>query len=132
MGAARRGVADPLRKGESQAGAVKTKNLKPYLLREDGRELKVVPTRPRKPRFRNVAPHAEIEFDFGSQSEELLGQAGTNQEQPAAARELWSTPRVTKNTSTMTLFLATLVRRFALANLACGARGHPKSSKSAR
>ncbi len=37
-GAARRGVADPLRKCESQAGAVKAKNLKPYLLREDGRE----------------------------------------------------------------------------------------------
>ncbi len=62
-------------------------------------------------------------------AQESPGEPRRAQESPG---EFWSTPRVTKNTSTMTLFLATLVCRFALANLACGARGHPKFSKSAR
>ena len=68
-----------------------------------------------------------------------LGATRSSQEQPRRDQESKESsgaplgePRVTQNTSTMTLFLATLVCRFALANLACGARGHPKSSKSAR
>ena len=71
-----------------------------------------------------------------------LGATRSSQEQPRRARrarralehlgEPKGQPRTTQNTPNMTLFLATLVCRFALANLACGARGHPKSSKSAR
>ena len=67
------------------------------------------------------------------------GAASSSPEQPRRAQESeessgapLGTPRVTQNTSTMTLFLATLVCRFPLANLAPQARGHPKSSKSAR
>ena len=68
-----------------------------------------------------------------------LGLTRSSQQQPGAAQESKESsgahlgePRVTQNTSTMTLFLGRLVCRFSLANLACGARGHPKSSKSAR
>ena len=75
-----------------------------------------------------------------------LGATRSSPEQPRAAQSspeqhqesqessgaLLGEPRVTQNTSTMTLFLATLVRRFSLANLVPQARGHPKSSKSAR
>ncbi len=53
-----------------------------------------------------------------------LGATRSSQEQPRAAQESQESsgaalgePRVTQNTSTMTLFLATLVRRFSLANL---------------
>ena len=64
------------------------------------------------------------------------GAASSSPEQPKRAQESSGAPlgepKVTQNTSTMTLFLATLVRRFSLANLVSQARGHPKSSKSAR
>ena len=67
------------------------------------------------------------------------GAARSSPEQPRRAQESQESsgaalgePRVTQNTSTMTLFLATLVCRFSLANLVPQARGHPKSSKSAR
>ena len=68
-----------------------------------------------------------------------LGATRSSQEQPRAAQESQESsgaplgePRVTQNPSTMTLFLGRLVSRFALANLVSQARGHPKSSKSAR
>ncbi len=64
------------------------------------------------------------------------GAASSSPEQPRRAQEssgaALEQPRVTQNTSTLTLFLATLVCSFALANLVSQARGHPKSSKSAR
>ena len=40
-----------------------------------------------------------------------------HQESQESSGALLGDPRVTQNTSTMTLFLATLVRRFSLANL---------------
>ena len=65
--------------------------------------------------------------------------ARSSPEQPRRAQESQESsgaplgePRVTQNPSTMTLFLGRLVCRFALANLVSQARGHPKSSKSAR
>ena len=68
-----------------------------------------------------------------------LGATRSSQQQPRAAQESQESsgaalgePRATQNTPNMTLFLATLVGRFALANLVSQARGHPKSSKSAR
>ena len=67
-----------------------------------------------------------------------LGATSSNQQQPRAAQESQQSsgtplgePRGTQNTPNMTLSLATLVCRFALANLVPQARGHPKSSKSA-
>ena len=66
------------------------------------------------------------------------GAASSSPEQPRRVQESQESsgaplgePRVTQNPSTMTLFLGRLVCRFSLANLACGARGYPKSSKSA-
>ncbi len=68
-----------------------------------------------------------------------LGAARSSPEQPRRAQESQESsraalgePRATQNTPNMTLFLATLVGRFALANLVSQARGHSKSSKSAR
>ena len=60
------------------------------------------------------------------------GELRRAQESQESSGALLGEPRVTQNTSTMTLFLATLVCRFSLANLVSQARGHPKSSKSAR
>ena len=68
-----------------------------------------------------------------------LGATRSSQQQPRAAQEsqessgaLLGEPRASQDTSTMTLFLGRLVRRFSLANLVSQARGHPKASKSAR
>ena len=78
-----------------------------------------------------------------------LGATRSSQQQPGATQESQGEPRrakesqessgaplgeprVTQNTSTMTLFLGTLVCRFFLASLVPQARGYPKSSKSAR
>ena len=71
-----------------------------------------------------------------------LGATRNSQQQPRAAQESQESqessgaalgePRGTQNTPNMTLSLGTLVCRFSLANLVPQARGHPKSSKSAR
>ena len=62
------------------------------------------------------------------------GAASSSPEQPRRAQESQESSgaplgetRATQNTPKMTLFLATLVGRFALANLVSQARGHLKS-----
>ena len=62
-------------------------------------------------------------------SQEQLRRAQESQESSGAAL---GDPRVTQNTSTMTLFLGRLVRKLSLASLVPQARGYPKFSKSAR